>query len=211
MSEQQNQISVLAGALVTHQRRFSKMPTEDRQWAIQNTEEAIGLFAEAVKNRNGKATETKKADTSLIAPNGIELPEGTVIRRTRVDPMRTPQEVIAATGRKPYVNDCVLATMPQSEGGEIDVYFLPTKRFMPMKEVTAFLAQYGLVSNPRAQASANEDNPAFADKYPNGSQWGNNCYLTFGRWSGDRGVRCRRDDGGWSGGWFLSGVPASRN
>ena len=65
MSEQQNQISVLAGALVTHQRRFSKMPTEDRQWAIQNTEEAIGLFAEAVKNRNGKATEMKETDVII--------------------------------------------------------------------------------------------------------------------------------------------------
>jgi|GEM_PF-1202822 len=49
MSERQN--SELAGALTRHQHHFGAMPTEDRQWAIQNTETAIGLFAEAVKNR----------------------------------------------------------------------------------------------------------------------------------------------------------------
>jgi len=57
MSEQQNQISVLAGALTTHQRHFGKMSTEGRQWVIQNTEAAIGLFADAVKNRAGKVEE----------------------------------------------------------------------------------------------------------------------------------------------------------
>lgn len=59
MSEQQ--IAKLASALVEHQRHFGGMSTDDRQWAIQNTEAAIGLFADAVKNRdNGKAVEPKK-------------------------------------------------------------------------------------------------------------------------------------------------------
>jgi hypothetical protein len=49
MSEQQ--ISKLAGTLVEHQRHFTRMPKEDRQWVIQNAEAAIGLFADAVKNR----------------------------------------------------------------------------------------------------------------------------------------------------------------
>lgn len=49
MSEQQ--ISKLAGALTEHQDYFSVMSTEDRQWAIQNTKDAITLFAEAVKTR----------------------------------------------------------------------------------------------------------------------------------------------------------------
>ncbi len=56
MSEQQKQISKLAGALTEHQRHFGEMPIEDRQWVIQNTKDAIILFAEAVKNRDsGKA------------------------------------------------------------------------------------------------------------------------------------------------------------
>src|SRR3989338_4608008 len=49
MSEQQ--ISKLVGALTEHQRHFGKMPTDDRQWVIQNTEAAIILFADVVKNR----------------------------------------------------------------------------------------------------------------------------------------------------------------
>ena len=49
MSERQ--ISELAGALTRHQHHFGQMPTDDRQWIIQNTEAAIGLFAAAVKNR----------------------------------------------------------------------------------------------------------------------------------------------------------------
>ena len=51
MSERQ--ISELAGALTRHQNHFSKMSTDDRQWAIQNTEAAVDLFASAVKNRAG--------------------------------------------------------------------------------------------------------------------------------------------------------------
>ncbi len=51
MSEQQKQISKLAGALTEHQHHFGAMSTEDRQWAIQNTAAAIGLFADAVMNR----------------------------------------------------------------------------------------------------------------------------------------------------------------
>jgi len=55
MSEQQPQVSKMAGALVEHQRAFEVMPTEDRQWVIMNTVTAIGLFAEAVKNRSFSA------------------------------------------------------------------------------------------------------------------------------------------------------------
>ncbi len=58
MSEQQKQISKLAGALTEHQDNFGAWSTENRQWVIQNTVAAISLFAEAVKNRAG--VEVKK-------------------------------------------------------------------------------------------------------------------------------------------------------
>jgi len=45
------QIPVLAARVVEFQERLEKMPTEDTQWAIQNTEEALALWAEAIKNR----------------------------------------------------------------------------------------------------------------------------------------------------------------
>jgi len=140
----------------------------------------------------------------------VEAQSEIIIRRVRVKRTRTPQEALNATGRKKYLDDNVVATMPQGEGDEVDVHFVPTKRFVPVKEVPAFLAQYDLVPDPRAQAAVNEEDPAFADEHPNGSQWGNNCCLAFGRWGGGRGVDCGRGDGDWGGGWFLSGVPASR-
>jgi len=55
MSEQQ--ISKLASALVEHQNAFGSMSTDNRQWVIQNTKEAIALFAEAVKNRVGNVVQ----------------------------------------------------------------------------------------------------------------------------------------------------------
>ena len=147
---------------------------------------------------------------SVIA--GLPLPEGTVIRRVKVDRNRTPQEVVDATGRTRYLNlnEDVLATMPLGEGDEVDVYFVPTNRFVSVQEVPAFLARYGLVPDPRAQAAVNEADPACADERPNGSQWGKNCYLAFYRWDGGRDVRCDRGDDDWGGSWFLSGVPAPR-
>lgn len=63
MSEQQNQISKLAGALTEHQRHFGAMATEDRQWVIRNTVAAIALFVEAVKLRG--EVEAKKLLTFL--------------------------------------------------------------------------------------------------------------------------------------------------
>ena len=139
-----------------------------------------------------------------------EAISGIIIRRVKVDRTRTPQEVIDATGRTQYVDKNVLATMPQGEGDEVDVYFVPTKRFVPVEDVPAFLAQYGLVPDPRAQAAVNEADSAFADEHPNGTQWGDNCYLMFSRWNGKRNVDCRRSGSGWHDYWFLSGVPASR-
>ena len=138
-----------------------------------------------------------------------ERKDGTiVVKGVRVDRTRTLQEVIDATGRKQYVNNDVLATMPQGEGDEVDVWFIPTKRYVPVSGVPAFLARYGLVSDPRAQSAVNEANPAFADEHPNGSQWGDNYYLAFNRWDDERSVYCYCVDGGWDDRWFLSGVPS---
>ncbi|MFA6408497.1 MAG: hypothetical protein WCW36_03475, partial [Candidatus Paceibacterota bacterium] len=74
----------------------------------------------------------------LLAPfrTCIESVSGIIIRRhVRVDRTRTPQEVVDATGRTQYVDKDVLATMPIGEGEEVDVHFVPTKRFVPAKDV----------------------------------------------------------------------------
>ena len=67
MSEQQ--ISKLAGVLVEHQRHFGEMSTKDRQWVIQNTEVAIGLFAKAVKNRD--LVKEQKINNKFLSPHGL--------------------------------------------------------------------------------------------------------------------------------------------
>jgi hypothetical protein len=60
MSEQQ--IGELAEALVKYQSHFDAMPSDDRQWVIQNTKDAIALFVEAVRQDriSKKAVETNK-------------------------------------------------------------------------------------------------------------------------------------------------------
>ena len=148
----------------------------------------------------------------LLAPfrTRVEAIGEVIVRHVKVDRTRTPQEAIDATGRTQYVDKDVLSTMPLGEGDEVDVYFVPTKRFVPASEVPAFLAQYGLVPDPRAQVAVNEADPAFADKYPNGTQWGDNCCLSFCSWRGERSVGCYRRGNDWSDSWFLSGVPALR-
>jgi hypothetical protein len=55
MTEQQ--IPKLVASFVEHQNVFSQIPTEDAQWAIQNTTVAIGLFAEALANRAKQVAE----------------------------------------------------------------------------------------------------------------------------------------------------------
>ena len=169
-----------------------------------------GLLSEAVQKVLKMPGNAAIDEMVTVFRKHVEAQSDIIIRHVRVDRTRTPMEAINATGRKKYLNDDVVATMPQGEGDEVDVYFVPTKRFVPVGEVPAFLAQHGLVSDPRAQVAVNEADPAFADKYPNGSQWGNNCCLTFSRWDDERRVRCFRDDVVWFDGWFLSGVPAPR-
>ncbi len=140
----------------------------------------------------------------------IEAISNMIVRHVRVDRSRTPQQAIAATRRVEYCNDVVVKTMPTGEGDEVDVYFVPTKRSVPAAELDAFLAQYGLVSDPRAQAAVNEADPAFADEIPNGSQWvdaeGEYCYLAFDRWRGLRSVYCSRYGRSWDDSWWFAGV-----
>jgi len=47
----EQQVPVIVARFVEHQSGFASLTTEDGQWVIQNTVEAISLFVEAVKNR----------------------------------------------------------------------------------------------------------------------------------------------------------------
>lgn len=63
MTEQQ--IAKLVGTFVEHQRHFASLTSDDAQWAIQNTKDAICIFCDAVKNRAAKIAK------KLLEPFGI--------------------------------------------------------------------------------------------------------------------------------------------
>lgn len=94
MSEQQ--VAKLAGALVEHQKHFGAMSKDDRQWAIQNTETAIGLFADAVKNRVNRKDQEQKKLLELVATVPVAACERFVAKEHfKVDTRRKAKVKIA--------------------------------------------------------------------------------------------------------------------
>lgn len=132
----------------------------------------------------------------------------------RVDYTRTPEQVVHATGRAEYVDWNVAATMPCRATGileNLEVVFFRTGRQLTAEEQEQECAKRNLDPDPYAQAAVNEENPAFADKFPNGTQWSRDgkvaSYLAFFRWDdGGRGVDCYRNGRDWHDYWWYSGV-----
>ncbi len=140
----------------------------------------------------------------------VEVISEMIVRRVRVNRSRTRSEAIAATKRAECTDSVVVAEMPQCEGEEADVYFFPLKKYTGVGDVQKALDEHGLKPDPYAVVAVNEADPAFADKWPNGTQWldkgGKYCYVAFGRWIGGRGVLCDRFGSGWNGYWWVGGV-----
>ncbi|HSX24645.1 MAG TPA: hypothetical protein VLG69_01630 [Candidatus Andersenbacteria bacterium] len=150
----------------------------------------------------------------------IEAVSNFIVRHVKVDRSRTPQQAIKATGRVLYLNDSVVETMPKEEGEEADVCFFEPEPseytrpgFINDDDLQKALERRGLVHDPIAVAAANEEDPAFADKHPNGTQWkdanGKWCYATFRRWRDERRVDVFRGGNGWGDGWLFAGVRKS--
>jgi hypothetical protein len=95
MSEQQ--LNKLVASLVEHQRAFDSMPSDDRQWVIQNTKDAIALFTQAVRHR------TKMA---AVVPD---------IFRLTIDYSQSLEQMIAA-GRYDWTNSGIIAKHFPIEG-----------------------------------------------------------------------------------------------
>lgn len=134
-----------------------------------------------------------------------------IVRHVKVDRTLEPQTILDATNRTPYTDRSVVDSMPRGEGNEVEVHFFPLEKGMTEEEFALALDQRGLKPDPIAQTQVNTDDPAFADKCPNGTQWkdadGKNCFATFYRWLGKRRVGVNRDDGdGWSSRWWGCGV-----
>ncbi|MEK7114290.1 MAG: hypothetical protein AAB850_01940, partial [Patescibacteria group bacterium] len=81
-----------------------------------------GLLSEAVQKVLKMPGNAAIDEMVTVFRKHVEAQSDIIIRHVRVDRTRTPMEAINATGRKKYLNDDVVATMPQGEGDEVDVF-----------------------------------------------------------------------------------------
>jgi hypothetical protein len=169
-------------------------------------------FQQVLENQGDELT----AELLMVIQKRVEAVSKMIVRRVRVDRIRSSQAAIDATGRRQYVNRVAVEGMPVGEGDEVDLYiFKPDPDAydaagdISCDEVARQFDLRGLKPDPRATAAMNEADPSFGDETPNASQWkdagGNYCFATFRRWRGKRSVGVRRD-GGWGDFWSFSGV-----
>ena len=121
----------------------------------------------------------------------------------------TTLDALKKTGRTQYVDMSVLSSWPKTRG---TLEFFKLGRPLTVEKLDAEYTRRGLLPAPfalcEADALSHED---FDEKGYVATQWkdkeGHFCYLTFGRWNGERGVDCRRLGSGWNDGWWFAGVP----
>ena len=140
----------------------------------------------------------------------VDAASNMITRIVTVNRTRTPKEALKATGRTQYVDATVVAEMPRGKEDETEIVFFKLGRFVSNDDLDKEYELRGLEAvDPCSLAAHNEADPAFADKYPNGTQWkdakGKWCIAAFDL-SGGRGVRVDRGGGDWSGGWWFAGV-----
>lgn len=126
-----------------------------------------------------------------------------ITRTVAVNRTRTNEEAMAATGRKQFLIADVISTMPRCED-DFSATFVSLNRKVHVAKLDNELAKLGweLVVDPVGLAAINEADPAFADTYPNGTQWkdaeGNYCYVVFNGRGDERAVGVNRARGYWS-------------
>lgn len=162
-----------------------------------------GLVQEILKTRGGELADKLVKDLQSM----VEAISNLITRKVPVNRSLNGKAVLDATGRKQYINDEVVATMPQGEGDEAEVIFFNLGRYISDDDLDKEYEKRGLVpTDPFSLAAVNEADLEFADDHPNGTHWkdanGNWCYIAFGRW---RGVCVDRYGGEWGGDWWFAG------
>jgi len=150
-------------------------------------------------------------ELAAVVRKHAEANSNQIVRRVRVDRSRSPKAALEATKRNNYLNDSVVATMPQGVGEEVDVVFFKIGRYVSDAELQKEYELRGLIpADPYSLASVNETDPAFADDRPNGTHWkdssGKWCYAVFYRSDVGRHVNVRRSDYGWADVWWFAGL-----
>jgi len=165
-----------------------------------------------IKNRfyslDCEKQEIKKENTMDPTAQAVQLVGEMIVRHVRVDRSRTPQEMLDATGCTQYVDKDVLATMPHGEGEEVDVYFFKRGQNTSAAELKQDMDRLGLKPDPFAQCQVNTDDPLFANRRPNGCNWGKDgwCSLMFRRYNTERIVGVESNNYGWDDYWWHAGV-----
>ncbi len=144
----------------------------------------------------------------------VEAVSTMIIRRVTLDPSRSLQDLLDATGRKQYKDRAVVDAAPRGEGTErlIGVFTLNLSKsngFISAANLDKEFDLRNMDGDPYGLAQLIIDDPNFADERPCGTQWrdanGNFCYGTFSRWDGGRDVGVHRRDIGWGDGWSFAG------
>lgn len=152
----------------------------------------------------------------LMAPfyKRVEVISNMIIRHIKVDPNRTPQQMLDATGCKQYVDKYVMEAMPMPRSviEERKVFFFKLDRYVSDTDLEEEYKIRGLKPvDPSPLAAVNEADPAFADSHPNATHWrdssGKWCFISFCRWLGERKVGVDYySNGGWHSSWWFAGI-----
>ena len=144
----------------------------------------------------------------------IVTPQSVIVRRVTVDLSLTAKQALDATGRVQYVNDSVVAEMPRGTSTQVEVHFFKLGRHVSCADLVKEYELRGLEPvDPFTLAAINQEDQAFADTHPNGTQWtdakGKVCCGAFDAWGDERDVLVRQNDDAWGALWWFGGVRKS--
>ena len=153
-------------------------------------------------------------DMFAILRKRVEAISNMIVRRVRPNRSRAGAEALKATGRKLYVTDSVVKSMPRGDGAKVDVMFFKLDLKGGWINDANLDKEYELrglkPSDPYSLAAVNEDDPAFADEHPNCTHWkdanGKWCYIAFPHWGRERSVHVDREGTDWNDYWLFAGL-----
>lgn len=191
----------------TTERQINKAVANYRAMLEKHSPEFDGEAVQAVLGQPELAEEQFK-----LFRKRVEALGGMIVRRVKVNRVRTGQQALDATGRKQYTDRKVVDAMPQGKGEEVEVVFFKVGRYVSDADLEKEYELRGLnPADPYSLAAVNEADNAFADEKPNGTHWkdaeGKWCFATFNLWRVERRVNVRRNFGlVWSVGWWFAGL-----
>jgi hypothetical protein len=185
------------------------------------------LLERHAKNFDAEAVQTVLGQSEFaneqfaVFRRRVEMMSNFIVRHVCVDRSQQPQYVLRATGRRLFVNDEVVATMPRGEGEAEVVLFKPEPweytrpGFMSNEDLEKCYDRRSFVpADPYSVAGMNRDDQALADKYPHTTHWkdakGKWCFATFRRGGVGRLLFVDRYGSEWDDGWWFAGLRKSR-